>query len=434
MPYLTIGFILAYGCLIFWLIGQYFLWDANLYLGLLLAPYICTVNQEQKSLRYLFPALIAILIALLLPVKSMLFIAVLFAAMLLIENAIGKLSEVILFLLLLISPVFKHVTSLAEFPVRLWLSEQVAALLNLMGINAAASGNQILLAKYEFSVDPACAGLNMLVTSLIICLFVLAHYQRQSGKYFRFLHILALFMATIALNIVSNFFRILLLVTFKIMPGTFFHDFVGICCLIIYVIFPLMKGVKPLLNWLGKAREDAEVMKFYPRSYSLKFPLLHMLLLGTLIFIALHLVKADSFITSSKNIQLNGYNKQELTGGILKFENKEALIYLKPTTFYTPEHDPKICWTGSGYRFKNIRKELVAGVEVYTAVLQKGKDQLYAAWWFDNGTIKTTNQFTWRWHAAKGESQFYLVNINAANPEILREKAAVLISHINNIN
>lgn len=434
MPYPTMGFFLAYMCLALCLLSKYFLWDANLYLGLLLAPYICRVDQKQKSLRYLLPALIALILALLLPVKTMLFIALLFSVMLLVENSIGKLSEELLFLLLLISPVFKHITRLAEFPVKLWLSDQVATLLNFSGIDSIASGNQIVMAHYEFSVDPACAGLNMLVTSLIIFLFILAHYQRLAGKQFHFLHILILSIVTVSLNIVCNFFRILLLVSFKIMPGTFFHDFTGICCLIIYVILPLMKGIKPLLTWLGKERKNDKPENLFKRTYSLRYPLLHGLFLTTLIFIGLHMVKADSLMTSAKTIHLKKYNKQELEGGILKFENKEALIYLKPTAFYAPEHDPKICWTGSGYQFKNISKEFIGGIEVYTAVLQKGKDRIYSAWWFDNGAIKTINQFNWRWHAAKGESPFYLVNINAATPMKLREKAADLLFQTSVLN
>ncbi|RYE18550.1 MAG: exosortase N, partial [Sphingobacteriaceae bacterium] len=255
-PNYSLGFLSIYAGFTIWIIIKYFLWDANLYLGLLLAPYICTINQQQKSLRYFVPTLLAVALAFLMPVKTMLFLAILFAVLLLIENAAGKISVLLLFLMVLISPVFKHITRLAEFPIRLWLSEQVATFLSLTGNNALASGNQILLDNYEFSVDPACAGLNMLVTSLIIYLFVLAYYQRQLEKQLSFLTVFFLALITILLNIACNFFRILLLVTFKIMPGTFLHDFMGIACLIIYVILPLLGGIKPLLYWLGKNKDS----------------------------------------------------------------------------------------------------------------------------------------------------------------------------------
>jgi exosortase N len=105
-----------------------------------------------------------------------------------------------------------------------------------------------------------------------------------------------------------------------------------------------------------------------------------------------------------------------------------VLIYLKPTAFYAPGHDPRICWTGSGYEFTNINRSVIAGTLVYTATLRKGTDKIFAAWWFDNGTIKTSDQLSWRWAAAHGGSQFYLVNVNAASPQLLQAKATNLLS------
>ncbi len=32
-----------------------------------------------------------------------------------------------------------------------------------------------------------------------------------------------------------------------------------------------------------------------------------------------------------------------------------------------------ICWTGSGYQFKKIKKRKIGGHIVYTAVLEKGR-------------------------------------------------------------
>jgi exosortase N len=220
-PLIAIGFGLAYLCMLVLLIPGYFVWDANTCLGLALIPYLSTANKGQLSLRYLLSAGVALIIAIMLPVNTLYFIAMVFALLLLIENWIGKISQVVLLLLLLISPVFKHLTHLVEFPVRLWLTEQVAGCLNAVGMKAIALGNQIQLDQYEFSVDPACAGLNMLVTSLIMCLFITAFYQRQLKRQLNFICLAGLCVITIVLNVVCNYFRILILVMFKIMPGTF---------------------------------------------------------------------------------------------------------------------------------------------------------------------------------------------------------------------
>jgi exosortase N len=416
---------LAYLALALWFIPGYFAWDANLVMGMLLIPYLCGADKTRYSLRYLLPALLATGLAVMLPVNTLFFLALLFVVLLLIENTLGRLGNGLLFLMLLVSPVFGHFTRLGEFPVRLWLSEKVAQVLSAGGISASAVGNQIELGNYEFSVDPACAGLNMLVMSVLICLFVTAFYQKQMSKVLAFKWLLLLCTATVLLNVVCNFFRILLLVMFRIMPGTFLHDAVGIACLFLYVLTPLLLGIKPLVARFGKVEAAKE---HAVHAVGMRYPLLHLLLLGALLVIAVHLVKADSLVTSTVQIQLQGYRKKQLAGGILKFENKDALIYLKPTAFYAPEHDPMICWVGSDYTFKKIRKESISGLDVYTATLFKNTDRLYAAWWFDNGQLKTVNQIAWRWAAAKNEKQFYLVNVNASSPQKLKQKMEEMLA------
>jgi hypothetical protein len=69
------------------------------------------------------------------------------------------------------------------------------------------------------------------------------------------------------------------------------------------------------------------------------------------------------------------------------------------------------------------------GHDIYTATLVKNTDRIYAAWWFDNGRLKTVNQFAWRWAVAKNDGQFYLVNVNAASPQKLEQKIEELLAH-----
>ncbi len=420
---------LVYVLMAIWFLPGYLQRNANLFTGLILAPFICTVDTTRFSLRHLFPALLFLILAVLAPVNTLFFIAMLFSALLFVENSFGKLSDSFLFLLFLISPVFKYLSSVVDFPVRLWLTGQIAALLSSTGVPAVAAGNQIQLANCDFSVDPACAGLNMLVITLILCLFILMHFQRQTGRRLPFIYLAGLFLATIGLNVVCNFFRILVLVGFKIMPGTFFHDFVGIACLIIYVIVPLVTGIKPLLNRWGKTKAEGKPATAVHSFNVVRYPALHAVFIVTLLFIMLHLVNADTLLSRGKDIKLPGFSKYRMANGITKFYNKDALIYLKPTAFYAPEHDPKICWTGSGYQFTNIKKEKLNGIEIYTGTLQKGNDNIYAAWWFDNGETETVNQFKWRWAAAKGEHPFYLINVNTSNRESLLKEASEVLGN-----
>ncbi|RKR82428.1 exosortase N [Mucilaginibacter gracilis] len=425
--YTCLVFCLVYLIIALWLVPGYFRWDSNVYLGLGLAPYICTLNKEQLSLRYTLPAFLSIGLAILLPVNTLLFIAMLFAALLFIECSIGKVNSAFVFLILLISPIFGHFTHLFEFPVRLWLTQVVSQVLSLAGTTAIAAGNQIQLSKYQFSVDPACAGLNMLVTSLIICLFTLCFYQRKLKRQLGLWHIALVFTITIALNVACNFFRILLLVFFKIMPGTFFHDAVGIGCLLLYVIVPLTTVTSPFIKRFGHVKLQREAAHISENT-EVKYLWLHTIFLMAIVITSFRLVKADSLITSPPPVNLAGYKKTCLDGGIIKFENKEALIYVKPTLFFAPEHDPMICWRGSGYRLENVKAEQISGHNIYTATLQKGPYKIFAAWWFDNGKTQTINQLTWRCKAAHGDGSFYLINVNAATAQSLNNKVTALFA------
>src|SRR4051812_24348909 len=69
----------------------YFKWDADMLLGLALLTYICKVKRGGFSVRYLAPALLFTVIALRFPVKTNLFLALLFCGLLFFENLKGKI-------------------------------------------------------------------------------------------------------------------------------------------------------------------------------------------------------------------------------------------------------------------------------------------------------------------------------------------------------
>jgi exosortase N len=401
----------------------YFKWDANMLLGLALLSYICKVKRGGLSLRHLVPAVVFTVMAIYFPVKTNLFLALLFSALLFFENLKGKISMVLFLLLLLISPAFEYISNTFSFPLRIWLSGVAASLLAAMGMEASAAGNIIQLKGSEFSVDQACAGLHMLATSFMICLFMIAHYQRQAAKQLHLMWSLFLLMFTFALNILCNLCRILLLVFFKIPAGTLMHDLTGIICLLIYVVLPLLWFSSFILKRTEKPYIDPRFYKTIRLAPdALRFPLIHLALAALLVVVTFNIKSMDDLNDKSvSNVSLTGYKKAVLESGVIKFEKTGALVYVKPSPFYCPEHDPMICWQGSGYVFSKIKKEVVAGRQVYLGELTKAKDKIYAAWWFDNGSLKSVNEFEWRWAAAKGAKLFYLVNVNAATEAALME-------------
>jgi exosortase N len=113
--------------------------------------------------------------------------------------------------------------------------------------------------------------------------------------------------------------------------------------------------------------------------------------------------------------------KSQAHDGILKYDDGEILVYLKPIPgFYAAEHSPMICWQGSGYVFGQVKSTYMGGMELYTGILKKGDETLQTAWWYDNGKTRTASQTVWRTAILHGEPNFNLVNITAGDSVSLR--------------
>lgn len=113
---------------------------------------------------------------------------------------------------------------------------------------------------------------------------------------------------------------------------------------------------------------------------------------------------------------------EKMPGGISKVITNDILLYVKPIPdFFSMEHTPLICWKGSGYEFKGIRKDHSANFEVYRGKLKKGNDYLYTAWWYFNGANATIDQFTWRTDMLKGANRYCLINITSKDESTLNE-------------
>jgi exosortase N len=236
-------------------------------------------------------------------------------------------------------------------------------------------------------------------------------------------------LLTFGLNIAANLFRIVLLVLFKIPAGNLFHDLVGMACLVLYVVLPLL-WLLPKLQFPRKPPALATEIQEGKGSFLAPET---GLVLGFLLFSATVLVSFKTTETKAalarqeNRLALSGFRKEMMQENITRFENEKALIYVKPVHFYSAEHNPTVCWTGSGYEFTRIRKQTWQGREIYTGVLQKNSDKLYTAWWFDKGQTKTISHAQWRWEAFRQSAQFNLINVTAATEAELQQNAKVLL-------
>ncbi|WP_207420300.1 exosortase N [Desertivirga brevis] len=402
---------------------RYFIFDAISVCGFLLLPLIARLNQGSSSLRFLPISVLTAALAIFFPVNTCLFLAALFALIFFIETYLGKINLATILTLLIVSPVFKVVMNTFGFPLRLWISGLAAKVINASGIQAIAEGNTLIVNGNSFIVEQACAGLSMLNVSLIICLFLISHWENTMYQRIKNWQVFSLLFVCILLNLIGNLIRILFLVLLKIEPENFLHDLTGIVCLVVYSVFPLMFMVKRLVGSTG-----VPVINAIPQNNPVRLlHLVHCVLFSVVLYVSLNLNSLDKMNNRATNIQLSGYKREIMDNKIVKFSNNKALLYFKPSAFYAPDHDPKICWKGSGYKFSSVKETNFPNYKVYTGTLIKGKEKLYTAWWYSSDKTQTVNQLEWRWKACVSNEGFYLINATANSEEDLMKLVKELI-------
>ena len=232
------------------------------------------------------------------------------------------------------------------------------------------------------------------------------------------------------LNVLFNFLRILLLVFFKVAPGTISHDALGLAGLALYVFLPLWAGLRWLYAKKGINLEPLSVPRVLVSGK--KTVLMYVLSGALLVLLARNATMPADTVNEGTAIVPKGMpanmQAESLGDGVVKYAGADLLIYVKPVRgFYSTEHTPLICWQGSGYRFDQIREEKTGMVTWYAGVLKKDTALLYTAWWYDNGQVRTTSQWRWRSLDAGGAPGFCLVNVSASSEETLKEQVARML-------
>lgn len=418
---------LALSYLLFALLGlkDYLLWQSlNFMLGVLAMLMVTKTDSAQKgNFRYAFGSLVFALLSCWLPLKTLFFISILFAVFFLIENYFGRLNFLPLMVAGMMSPFFQYITGVFSFPIRLELTRWAGAILHSFGVKVKVLGSIITCRAQEFTVDSSCMGLNMMIASLMLCAVLLAIVQRRSGKIIGPWMGICFFLFVIALNIISNLIRIVCLIQFAILPSSVFHELTGLICLVVYVIIPATLLVKWIVCKWGRAQQYKQSVP------GERNPLLHKIL--HLAILSLLCVNMYNLQAREKNRSINntavpiipGYTATPLADGVVKLDHQQSLVYLKPIPdFFNPDHNPSICWKGSGYRFEQIREEVLWGHTVYTAALTRESDTLYTAWWYSNGSTITVSQVKFRWDIISGGDKYTLVNVTAAGRNELEQE------------
>lgn len=387
-------------------------------------PFILQKDRKGKSVTWILIAVLFASTCFLLPVKTVLYLAICAAFFGLLHLHYGKIDAAPVFISVLISPVFDSLCNVFTFPIRLQLTNIAVSIMKALQLNVSSRGNVIIQNGSEFSVDSECMGLNMLISSFVTGVVLVAIQLAKSGKRASYLLLSITIVFAFGLNLFANILRIIGLVHFQILPANPMHDLFGLGCFAVYVLMPLFfysRFVSKRFGSGGKMETDISIHK---KAISL-FPWLSIILL---LFVAGTKVKsttmaATNFSGELPNVQ--GYSAQWFQKDVLKLETDAALIYAKRIpAFYFIEHNPLICWRGSGYEPGEIGMESINDLDLFTAVLFNGKDQLFTAWWYSDGESETINQFSWRFESFRTGNPCYLLNVTAADPISLRKAIA----------
>jgi exosortase N len=392
----------------------------DLYLALMAVPFCLVIEQKGVfSTRYGIVSIALGIGYVLLQVQTLYFLAIISLIIFFIEMSFGKLNRTFFLIAILISPVFHYLLNVFSFSIRLKLTAIAGNLLSMFLDGIVVSGNIIRLGARAYEVESACLGLNMMVTGAILCLAIMAYYnhkQKRTTKHRDF--ILWLILASLLL-IVSNLFRIIILVLFDIAPDNAAHDIAGLISLAFYVLLPLWFLTPKFIKGLEfKNFKEQKGIKF---NVSIIPPLVTLLLLiGSQQF--------NEYKAETQNLSyelpngLKGFEKSTPYADVFKFSNEESVVFYKPCkSYYNSTHTPTICWRGSGLKLKNESRRIINGNTFLTATLTNDSLKLHTAWWYQSEENITIDQFEWRYDLFKNKSRYTLVNVSAFEEAKLQE-------------
>lgn len=410
----------AYALIALTLLREAIPWTSvNFIIGIAGLPLAIAGSERGRTTWRMLPwTFIAALLCFLLPSRTMLFAAFFLAVAGMCEQLRGRLGSIPLLIIVLMSPMAQYLAVMFSFPLRLAITDVAGSIMRGAGLHVSVAGNTISWNGIEYSVDPACMGLKMLLTSLLCGLLIIAVMQRRYERRLKGYYISAISVAILLLNILANLLRIITLVFFHIGADNVLHELTGLVYLAVYVLLPATLLIGFLVRRYGVAFDTPAVQQ---GEFSRAHIMPHM---GLAILLA-----SASIMHRNVNeeraalVVIPGYEAAYYDKDVCRYSNSAALVYIKRTNgLLGAEHNPAMCWLGAGYQFARINEERIGGMMVYTARLVKGKEKLYTAWWYDNGATATTSQLAWRWDVLNGGKPYSIVNVTTATEAALNGK------------
>ena len=445
------GLMIISPLVIFWIFNHHNMpLKFSMLLGFIVAPYVLGVGQKSVNYRYALAALVAGLMLLVVRSNTLYFYSTLLILLFVVDNWLGKSNNLLLLLGIVISPAINAIVYIWSFPIRLKLSELAAWTLQLVNMNIEAQGNVLWLDGHSFSVDPACIGLKMVTTALVLGILILAYFEKKRERIISFWAGCGYLVVILLASVVANFIRLLTLIVFHILPENPLHDAIGMFSLGVYVLLPFYflvsktwKKDRPLgyekrvvatackklrfnlafrnLSIFQKINSKHLLRNFFLKNKKTSIYLFFSFL------ILLHIYNGVQFLeeplenrATIEHIAIKGFERTITPTGVLKMETDSTLIYIKPPVrFFEGSHDPRFCWQGSGYDFLEVELKEIGAKRVYTGRLTKGEDEFYTAWWYESEQTQTPNEWDWRWKNLQNQEAFYMINVSCVDKKAL---------------
>ncbi|MBF4494331.1 exosortase N [Flavobacterium sp. MR2016-29] len=354
--------------------------DSNFF-GIICSIVLFVIGSRRTNLNLNYPLLgmifILEFISFRLHTKSLHFLALAVFACLIYYNFTGKFSFIAFLSIILFSSLFNTFFNYLTTEIKQALCHTVfLTLTNFISIDKI-EGVNFYINNAKITVDTACMGLSMFKTGLLSGAFLLTLEERKQQAYFSIQQIVLFCIMVIALNIVSNFFRIITLILFDCTEENLLHHSIGMLCFLFYQIAPMLF----LIRFFKPKKTKIICTKRFDT-------LIAALIAVGIILVTSLKIKTDQNYDLLENLNTK-YNIQKgswVNEEVFKISTPEKLIYIK-----TPIHKPLICWTGDGYTITESKEIKRDNEKIWQVKMEKDNIQYFSYWWYECDNKKYTS-------------------------------------------
>lgn len=355
--------------------------DSNLF-GIVFSIVLFLIGGRKTSFNMNYPLLVLIFvlefISFRLHTKSLHFLALSLFACFLYYSLTQKFSYIAFICILLFSSLFSTFFDYLTVEIKQTLCHGVyLTLKNFLPITKI-EGVNFYMNNAKITIDTACMGLSMFKTGLLAGAFLLTLEERKQQKLFSVKQIFLFCCLIIALNVISNYFRIITLILFDCTQENTLHHTIGLLCFVFYQIMPMLFFIR-----FFKPKNE-EAIKTTSASF-IFLPIISaiIILLATSLEIKKEL-KHD--LLEKLNPTYNIKKGVWISNEVFKISTPEKLIYIK-----TPSHNPIICWTGTGYKIIESKMISSDNERIWQVKMEKNNIQYFSYWWYECDRKKYTS-------------------------------------------